>query len=59
MFVQDGFLYLIGTKHKLTVWRALPLSWLGSVPHGGPFHWTGSAVYLMEGPATSLAPQCI
>ncbi len=23
MFVQDGFLYLIVTKHKLTVWQML------------------------------------
>jgi hypothetical protein len=25
MFVQVGFLYLIVTKHKLTVWRADPI----------------------------------
>jgi hypothetical protein len=28
MFVQDGFLYLIVTRHKLTVrWQSLPVRW--------------------------------
>ncbi len=38
MFVQDGFLYLIVTKHKLTVWNHAakegPLSY---VLQGSPF----------------------
>jgi hypothetical protein len=39
--------------------RALPLDWLGSVPHGGPCHWPVSEVHPMEGPATVLARQRI
>jgi hypothetical protein len=37
MFVQDGFLYLIVTKHKLTVWVAKPKGdgWLSLRRMGG------------------------
>jgi hypothetical protein len=54
MFVQDGFLYLIVTKHKLTVWQTRlpdPTADNTSVQNQAPQFQSGTRGSNVENPA--------